>query len=70
MPEMLTEKRYKEFIARLKELDMVYDFGCKREMADIAAKLAASVNSERLCNHPVCLSEKELTDMYLAVFNF
>jgi alcohol dehydrogenase class IV len=67
IPEILTEKRYNEFIARLTDLDMNYDFSSVNNTAAVAAKLTASVNTERLSNHPIPLSNKELTDMYLTI---
>ena len=70
VPELLTRNKYNELTARLTELDMVYDISCGKKADDIAAKLAASVNTERLSNHPVPLSEKEIIDMYLTILNF
>lgn len=64
-PGALSEDELEDFVALFDFMNLSVDFGrYKGDMSSLLQTLAASVNAQRLGNHPVALTEDELADMY------
>ena len=64
LPEMLGRDTHAAFVARMTHFNLPHNFQCEDSAAQ---ELAASVNAERLGNHPVLISGDEMVGMYRAV---
>jgi len=65
VPDVLTQGDYDNFVTLCTQLNLSFEQA--GEVASMAEELAASVNTQRLGNHPVELSHTMLADMYCAM---
>jgi len=65
--DALLQVDYDRFVELCDMMDIAYDFATCGNDDKVISELVASVNIERLGNHPVYLSENTLADMYRGI---
>ncbi|MCL2839570.1 MAG: iron-containing alcohol dehydrogenase [Defluviitaleaceae bacterium] len=65
VPDTLTQEYYDTFMRIVAEFNL--EFNYKSKLYSLAEELAADVNTQRLNNHPVALSQQVLADMYRSI---